>query len=430
MIRRPLPSTPLVPACLLVAFLTTALLLVGCSDDDRSEPGTTSTPASTSGSSGSSGATTTTVDPAGTVKLTDLGLGVDDPIDLTVRPDSTSLIVASRGGVVHEAVADGGGYRVRDDPVIDLTEKVGNTDMEKGLLGIAVSPDGEHLYVSYTEATHGDSRIDEYPLSGKDGSLRADPSERREILAITQPFPNHNGGALRFGPDGMLYAGFGDGGAADDPKGNGQARDTLLGKVLRIDPSAEDGIPADNPFVDAADAEPLIWMTGLRNPWRIDFDPDTGDMWIGDVGQNEFEEIDWLPAVPDTGKGANLGWDLYEGTNRFSSPDPAPGDASAGPFVDPVHTYSHDHGCSVTGGVVVRDPGLPTLDGWYVFSDFCTPGVRALHLTPPTSEDARPTVTTSDLGLDIGSVVSFARGPAGEVYVISLDDGVQRITPT
>lgn len=413
-----------------VLFVTTlAGLVTGCSDDKLAAPTTTrpSTPETTA--SDGANAPTTPVDPVGTVKLVDLGLGVEDPIDLTFAPGSKSLIIAERGGAVREAVLDGDGYRVRGEPVIDLTGRVGATDMERGLLGVAVAPDGEHLYVSYTEATNGDSRIDEYPLSGEDGSLSADPSGRRQVLAITQPFPNHNGGALRFGPDGMLYAGFGDGGAADDPKGNGQARNTLLGKILRIDPTRDDGVPPDNPFVDSPEgAEPLIWMTGLRNPWRIDFDSDNGDLWIGDVGQNEFEEIDWLPAADGTGKGANLGWDLFEGTNRFSSSDPAPGDASAGPFVDPVHTYSHDHGCSVTGGVVARDPDLPTLDGWYVFGDFCSAGVRAVHLTP-SADGGAPTVRTSDLGLDIGSVVSFAHGPAGEVFVISLDDGVHRISP-
>jgi len=418
-----------------LAVLTAVVALAaGCSGDDTSGPTST-----TKARDGSTSSTSTTADGDGTarapldatrVRLVDLGLDLDSPIDIAVHPRGPSLLIAERGGVIREAVRDGDGYRLTDDPVLDLTDAVGSTDMERGLLGIAMGSDPTRLYVSYTEAGHGDSRIDEYGLSGEDGSLRADPDTRRQLVAIEQPFPNHNGGSLRFGPDGMLYAGFGDGGAADDPEGHGQARNTLLGKILRIDPSAPDGIPADNPFVggdaDLSDAQPLIWATGLRNPWRIDFDPANGDLWIGDVGQNRIEEINRLVADGDrpAGYGANLGWDLFEGTERFESPDPAPGPASEGPFVTPILTYSHDEGgCSVTGGVVVRDPRLAGLDGAFLYSDFCAGGVRAVR---PSTGDS---IDTADLGLEIGSVVSFARGPEGEVYVISMSDGVHRIDP-
>ena len=192
----------------------------------------------------------------------------------------------------------------------------------------------------------------------------------------------------------------------------------------------------DNPFggattflgaaVNPAALRTEFWATGLRNPWRIDFDPANGDLWIGDVGQNRIEEIDRLVADGDrpAGYGANLGWDLFEGTERFESPDPAPGPASEGPFVTPILTYSHDEGgCSVTGGVVVRDPRLAGLDGAFLYSDFCAGGVRAVR---PSTGDS---IDTADLGLEIGSVVSFARGPEGEVYVISMSDGVHRIDP-
>lgn len=411
---------------LLVAAAVLPVLAGSCSGDDGAASSVTST------TSRRTRGSTTTAAPAGDlsgagVRLTDLGLALDHPIDLASRPKSTSLIIAERGGRIVEAVSDGDGFHLADGPVIDLTAAVGNTDVERGLLGVAVAPDGKHLYASYTEATHGDSRIDEYPLSGSDGSLRADPASRRQILAIVQPFPNHNGGSLRFGPDGMLYAGFGDGGAGGDPNGNAQSRTTLLGKILRIDPSAPDGVPDDNPFVDhdgggVDGAQPLIWATGLRNPWRLDFDPSTGDLWIGDVGENRFEEIDHLPKSDGTGRGANLGWDLYEGTERFDSPNPAPGAASAGPFIGPVFTYSHDEGCSITGGVVVRDPRLPGLTGAFLYSDFCKGGVRAVR---PAE---RGTVQQADLGLDVPSVVSFGRGPDGGTYVVSLDKGVSRIT--
>ena len=170
-----------------------------------------------------------------------------------------------------------------------------------------------------------------------------------------------------------------------------------------------------------SDVEALIWSTGVRNPWRIDFDPDTGDLWIGDVGQNLVEEVDRLAATDGAGRGANLGWDLYEGDQRFKDPNPAPGDASAGPFVTPVLTYTHDDGCSITGGVVVRDPKLPELDGAYLFGDFCKPRIRAVRI------DADGTSTSADLGLDVASVVSFARGPDGEIFVVSLDGTIARL---
>jgi glucose/arabinose dehydrogenase len=409
--------------------LASVAAVAGCSDDDgtgsSTAGGSTSDATADDGENGAAGTAVGLEDVS--VRLVDLGLDADEPIDLTFRPGSTSLIVAERGGAIREAVRDGDGFRLREDPVIDLTRAVGSTDAERGMLGVAVSPDGRHLYVSYTEASEGDSRLVEYPLTGSDGSLRADPAAARQLVAIEQPYSNHNGGALRFGPDGMLYAGFGDGGGADDAHGNGQARDTLLGKILRIDPSAPDGVPADNPFADGtADgrpAEPLIWATGLRNPWRIDLDPATGDLWVADVGQQEHEEIDRLPASDGAGRGANLGWDLFEGTERFSEPDPAPGDASDGPFVEPVLTYSHDDGCSITGGVVVRDPQLPALDGAFLYGDFCRPWIRAVRV------DRDGTVRTADLGVEVASVVSFARGPEGEVYVVGLDGTIARLTP-
>lgn len=299
-----------------LALLAGLSLLVGCggggSDDSRTGTTRRRSTTSTSMSTDDDAATTTTLPLDATrVRLVDLDLDAKDPIDLAVRPGSRSLLIAERGGKIREAVQDTDGIGFAEEPVIDLTDAVGSTDMERGMLGIAVAPDGRHLYLSYTEKSHGDSRIDEYPLSGTDGELRADPAGRRQLVSIVQPFPNHNGGSLRFGPDRMLYAGFGDGGGAGDPNGNGQRRDTLLGKILRIDPEAPDGIPADNPFVTdgratdgrATDgAEPLIWATGLRNPWRIDFDPATGDLWIGDVGQDRIEEIDRL--TPSAGRPA------------------------------------------------------------------------------------------------------------------------------
>jgi len=365
------------------------------------------------------------------IALRDTGIEADTPIAIAQRPDSTSLLVAERGGVVVEATPDGEGFRTSGE-VIDLREAVGSTSSEKGLLGITVSPDGSNLYASYTRAEDGASRVDEYSLTGDEGSLRADASTRRELVAIPQPFANHNGGSLVFGPDGMLYAGFGDGGSANDPRGNGQSRDTLLGKILRIDPTRSDGVPPDNPFASGG-GEPEIWMTGLRNPWRISFDAETDDLWIGDVGQGRWEEVDWLPKAAGTGRGANLGWDLFEGDEQFPSPNPAPDAASAGPFTPPVFTYSHDGdegGCSITGGYVYRGSEIPGLSGAYLFADYCRDGIRAIRLADGATDPATAQVAESrDLGGAISGVVSFFEDADRELYAISLNGTIAKLVP-
>jgi glucose/arabinose dehydrogenase len=218
------------------------------------------------------------------VTLVPLNLKVTAPIDVTHRPDSSSLLVAERAGVIQEAVKQGDGYQVAPRPVLDIDDLAGEPVGEQGLLGIAVSTDGNWLYVSYTD-NNGDSHIDSYPLSGQDGSLAADKAGRRELFFAEQPYPNHNGGSLVVGPDRMLYAGFGDGGDGGDPQGRAQNPDTPLGKILRFDPEGvndhnQDGTPDDNPFVSGG-GDPHVWSTGLRNPWRISFDEQTGDLWVG-----------------------------------------------------------------------------------------------------------------------------------------------------
>jgi len=407
-----------------VVTLVLALGASACGSEGTATPASTSAvPTSTSVPTPGAPSTAPTDGELPPLGLLDLGLGLDQPIDLTHRPGSTSLLVAERGGRVWEAVADGDGFRLAGAPVLDLSEQVGSTGGERGLLGIAVSPEGDELYTSYTEASAGDSRVDAYRIDGSDGSLRADPTSRRELVAIEQPFANHNGGSLAVGPDGMLYAGFGDGGAADDPGGRAQDRSTQLGKVLRLDPAGRndadgDGLPDDNPDLDGA---PGIWISGVRNPWRLSFDPATGDLWIGDVGQDAVEEIDLLPASEGTGRGANLGWDLFEGDRPFEA---APESVDAARFVAPVHTYTRDAGgCSVTGGVVYRGGAIPALDGTYLFGDFCDPVIRGLR--PAGEGSFRPI----ELGPEVESLVSFGTGPDGEVYVVALDGTVARIVP-
>lgn len=418
----PGPSTVRTLGALSLAVL--GLVGLGCSDG-------------TSDSTGSAPSTTTTAielqdeqgpepteEALGEVGLVDTGLDVDAPIAMVPVPGTTSLLVAERGGRIVEAVPDGDGLSAAGT-VLDLRDDVGSTDGERGLLGLAVDADAQHVYASYTGASDGQSLLDEFTLAGGGGELRADRSSRRNLLEVEQPFQNHNGGHVTFGPDQMLYLGLGDGGAGGDPDGRAQDPTTLLGKLLRLDPGAEDAVAEDNPFVgdDPLGARDEIYATGLRNPWRFSFDRATGDLWLADVGQNRFEEINHLPASSGAGAGANFGWDLFEGTETFDDADPAPGAASEGPFVEPLFTYGRDRGCSITGGVVYRGERIAGLDGSYLFSDFCEPGVRALM------RGADDRLVETQLTDDPSGVVSFAEDADGEVYVLGLDDGVSRLVP-
>jgi glucose/arabinose dehydrogenase len=232
---------------------------------------------------------------------------------------------------------------------------------------------------------------------------------------------NHNGGLALFGPDRLLYIGIGDGGSQNDPDRNGQNLDTLLAKLLRIDPAASDGkpytVPADNPFVDRPDARPEIYSYGLRNPWRFSFDRLTDDLSIGDVGQDEFEEVDLVGR--GQGRGANFGWSAYEGTARFNDDQRAPN------AVPPVLVYGHDSGCSITGGYVVRDPSLPTLYGRYLYGDFCAGQLHSFTARPDReATDDRP------LGLQVPSLSSFGEDNAGHIYATSLEGPVYRLDGT
>ena len=308
--------------------------------------------------------------------------------------------------------ADGGTPR----EVLDMTDRT-TAGGEQGLLDLAFSPDGSHLYVSYTN-NDGDSRIDEYAMSA-DG---VDTSTRREVLAIEQPFANHNGGGILFGPDGLLYAGYGDGGSAGDPQRNGQKPSTLLAKLLRIDPTPDGDaaytIPPDNPYASGGGTRPEIWSTGLRNPWRFSFDAATGDLWIGDVGQNAIEEIDHVPAADGAGKGTNFGWSAYEGSSRYNDDQDAPDSWM------PVYEYEHGaDGCSVTGGFVYRGQAIPALQGAYVYGDYCAAGVRALVA------DGNQVTDRAVLSDQPGQVVSFGTDAKGELYVVSLSGSIYRLDP-
>ncbi|MGC5540464.1 PQQ-dependent sugar dehydrogenase [Streptomyces griseus] len=321
-------------------------------------------------------------------------------------PDDT-LWIAERAGTVR--VLDGSGLGA---PVLDISDET-TTDGERGLLGVAFDKTFAHFYISFTDL-EGTSTIDEFAV--EDGQLQ--PNTRRTVLTQTQPYANHNGGDIKFGPDGYLYIAFGDGGSGGDPHGNGQKLDTLLGKLLRIDPSGAEpyAIPADNPFVADANAKDEIWSYGLRNPWRFSFDAGTGDLLIGDVGQSDWEEIDWAPA--DSTGGENYGWSSMEGTHPFR------GGTEPANHVPPVHEYDRTGlGCSVTGGYVYRGEALPDLQGSYVFSDYCDGTLRTLQMA-----DGEVT-GVGDLGVSAGEVISFAEGGDGELYVLGSNGTVSRVDP-
>jgi glucose/arabinose dehydrogenase len=407
-----------------------ALLAAACGDDDGPE---TTSPGSPSIAPG---ATTTDGDPVppvpdDAIRLTPVA-EVDLPVAFASRPGTDDLYVAGQAGVVERIAVTAGGeepsspggegpaFALADEPVLDLSSLT-RARGEQGLLGLAFSPDGGLLYVDYTDRV-GHTHVVEYRM---DGDV-ADPASARELLFIEQPYTNHNGGQLAFGPDGMLYVGMGDGGSRGDPEDRAQDPDDLLGKILRIDPTpADDGtpytIPPDNPFATGG-GRPEIWMTGLRNPWRFGFDRATGDLWVADVGQNEIEEVTWLPADPaGTGRCANLGWPYLEGTQPFRG-DPPTGVT----LVDPIAEYDHGDGsCSVTGGYVYRGSAVPALEGVYVYGDYCSSELWGVAAA------GGAVVASGALGasVDANTLSSFGEGADGELYVLSIEGTVYRIAP-
>ena len=337
-------------------------------------------------------------DGEGGVKLEEIGL-FDSPVFVTQPPEGGGdLYVVEQTGKVQRVPADGGEPAV----FLDLTDQIACCG-EQGLLSIAFAPDyGKTglLYASFTN-TEGDSRIVEY--QSKDGEP-VDAADGREVLALDQPFANHNGGLVLFGPDGELYAGYGDGGSADDPERNAQDPGTLLGKLLRVN-RGETG------------SEHEIVANGLRNPWRFSFDRETDDLWIGDVGQNEFEEINGVSARD--AEGANFGWSAYEADARFNDDQEAPG------HIPPVFAYSHDEGCSITGGYVVRDRELESLYGRYLYGDYCEGELRSITAEPGTKAG-----DDTYLGVQVPGLSSFGEDADGHVYATSVEGPVYRLEPS
>ena len=385
---------------LLGGLAVLSLAFVACGSDEATSgvPGSTPQTAATNGSTTEPGNPPSTPTGKPTVDAT-TAVALDEPIALVARPGDDRLWVAERAGTVRRlTVADQGRtLRRAGDPVLDITDQT-TTDAERGLLGITFSKNGDTIFVSHTDLD-GNTRLASYAI--ENDAVQAD--SRKVLLAVDQPYPNHNGGHVTLGPDGKLWFGLGDGGAADDPQARAQDPSTLLGKMVRLDPAGGD---------------PEIVISGIRNPWRFSFDTD-GSLWIGDVGQNMWEEVNHLPAGEIDG--TNLGWSALEGTHDNPNVETA-GRSGENP-VPPVFEYSHEGGnCSVTGGFVYRGTDIPSLEGAYLFADYCAGRIRALRLGSDNTLAAE-----YDLGVSVSAPVSFGADARGEAYVLSGDGTIVRL---
>lgn len=350
-----------------------------------------------------------------------------EPIAMANRSGDDDIWIAEREGRIRRVrrrVENGGRQEtveLMDTVALDIRSEI-STQGEGGLLGFDFSTDGKLIYVSYTN-TEGNSVVAEYRV----GPTVTEPNSERILLEVDQPFTNHNGGQVTVGPDGFVYFALGDGGSGGDPEGNGQNLNSLLGSILRIDPTTpgEDlpyTNPAGNPYVDSDTGLPEIWLWGVRNPWRFSFDSDTGDLWIGDVGQNEIEEINYFENSRQfpAGRGANLGWRVLEGDNFFD------GDTVPVDYAPPIFTYANGDGrCSVTGGYVYRGEFVPNLEGVYLFGDFCSGEIFALERL----DDGRAIVGELTFDRQITELVSFGQTADGEIYVLERSGMVSRIQP-
>jgi glucose/arabinose dehydrogenase len=351
------------------------------------------------------------------VGLQEVASGLAFPLYLTAPAGDPRLFIVEKGGTIR-IVQNGA---LLPTTFLDFSAKV-STGGEQGLLGLAFDPQYAstgRFVVHYTDLA-GDTRVSLLRVS-LDPNV-ADPASELPILAVDQPFTNHNGGQVVFGPDGYLYVMLGDGGSAGDPGDSGQSLADLLGSILRIQPLEGGGyaVPPDNPFVGMPNVRPEIWSHGLRNPWRVDLDPVTGDLYVADVGQGKWEEVSVSTAAAGAGRGANFGWRIMEGPECFN---PSPCDQSG--LELPVVSYDHGQGCSITGGFVYRGSAIPALQGHYFYSDFCAGFVRSFRLQDGAAVDQFrwPTLAPGP------NIPGFGRDAAGELYILATNGVVYRMVP-
>ena len=352
---------------------------------------------------------------SGNIRLQEIASGLSSPVYLGSPPGDRRLFVIEKPGRIR--IIDNG--TLISTPYLDITDRVGAGGNEQGLLGLAFHPgyaSNGFFFVNYTDRS-GDTRIERYRV-GSDRN-RADPASAIRILSIDQPYANHNGGMIAFGPDGMLYIGMGDGGSGGDPQGHGQNMNSLLGKMLRIDVDRGDpyGIPAGNPFVGQTGRRGEIWAVGLRNPWRFAFDPPSGTLYVADVGQSTNEEVNVVPA---TAAGLNYGWNRMEAKHCF----PASATCDQTGLQIPQVEYPRSLGISVTGGYVYRGAAIARLAGWYLFSDYCTGFLFGVRSDIPQPAPGQTAPGPQRLLLETGAnVTAFGEDTDGELYLVDKGSG-------
>ena len=347
------------------------------------------------------------------LRATVVAEGLDAPLFVTAPAGDPRLFVVEQGGRIR-VVKNG---KLLAAPFLDVSGRIA-AGGERGLLGLAFHPGyatNGFFFVNFTDRD-GDTHVERFRV-GTDPD-RADPASALLVIKVDQPYSNHNGGMIAFAPDSKLWIGMGDGGSGGDPQGNGQNRRALLGKMLRldVDRATPFAIPPDNPFANGRDGRAEVWATGLRNPWRFSFDRGSNLVFIADVGQNKWEEVD----VADVRTpGLNYGWSLREGAHAYGAPR-----ASADRLVEPAVEYAHGEGCSVTGGYVYRGRALANLQGAYFFSDYCSGWLRSFRWAGGRATDRRQWRVGS-----LGNVTSFGEDAAGELYVTNSGGRVFRLDP-